>query len=72
MAYPIIGQAIWKWIGMGLVMMRVVVGFAKILLGFLVERHLIAERAEVVGLTLVLRRASGGRGVNVHAADGID
>jgi len=45
--------------------------FAEILLGFLVEGFLAPERAEIIGLCFILGCASGGRGINVHAADGI-
>jgi len=38
---------------------------------FLVESLLATERAEVVSLAVVLGRAGGSRGINVHAADGI-
>jgi len=41
---------------------------AQVLLRVFVEGLLTAKRAEVVGLSFVLRRASRGRGVNVHAA----
>ena len=54
-----------------LMMVCVLVGFAEIFLGVLVEGFLAAERAEVVGLPVVLGCASGGGRVNIHAADGI-
>ena len=54
-----------------LMMVCVFVGFAKILLRFFVKSLFTTERAEVIGLPVVLGLASGGGGVNIHAADGI-
>ncbi|MDP1714924.1 MAG: hypothetical protein Q8L41_09275 [Anaerolineales bacterium] len=53
-------------------MVNVFVGFAKIFFRVLVKSLLATERAEIIGLPVVFGLASGGRGVNVHAADGID
>ena len=54
-----------------LMMVCVLVGFAQVLLRLFVEGFLATERAEVVGLAFILRCASGGGGINVHAAYGI-
>jgi len=54
-----------------LMVVFVLIGFAKILLRLLVEGLLTTERAKVIGLSFVLGCASGGRGINVHVADGI-
>ena len=54
-----------------LVMMRVFVGFAEVFLRLLVECLLASERAEVIGLPVIFRRASGGGGIDIHVADGI-
>ncbi len=54
-----------------LMLVSVVVGFAEILFRVLVESLLTAERAEVESLPVVFGFASSGRGVNVHAADGV-
>ena len=55
----------------GLVMMSVFVSFAQIFLRLFVKRLLAAKRTEVIGLSIVFRRTSCGRGVYVHVADGI-
>jgi hypothetical protein len=46
-------------------------GRLDILAGFLVEGFLTARRAEVIGFALVFGLASGGLGVNIHAANGV-
>ncbi len=54
-----------------LMLVGVFAGFANILLRFLIKGFLATERTEVVGLALILGLASGGRGIDVHAANGI-
>lgn len=52
-------------------MVRMFVGFAKILLGVFIKRLFTSERAEIISLSFVFRCASRGCGVNVHTADGV-
>jgi len=52
-------------------MVCVFVRFSKILLRFLVEGFLTTERAKIISLPFILRCASSGCGVNIHAANGI-
>ena len=54
-----------------LMLVGVFVRFANILLRFLVEGFLTSERTEVIGLAFIFGLASGGRGIDVHAANGI-
>ena len=49
----------------------VFVGFAEIFLRLFIKRLLTTKRAEVIGLSFVFGRASGGRGVNVHMTNRI-
>ena len=57
--------------GRALVMMSVFVRLAKILPRLLVEGFLATERAEVVGLAVVLGLARRALGRDVHIADGV-
>ncbi len=54
-----------------LMMMRVFLGFAKIFLGVGVKRLLAAERAEIIGLSLVFGCTGSGGGIDIHVADWI-
>ena len=53
------------------ILVLMIVFFTEILFRVLIERLLASERAEVIRLPVIFRRASGGGGIDIHVADGI-